>query len=187
MGKLGVLGLMLILAAVFICGWLAKDVYSFLQSFDREQPFSVDSREKNSPSDWLKQEQIVVKEDEIVIKIENATWAKFADTNSMDPIIDETSHAIKLVPSDPSELNPGDIISFKTDVGTVIHRIIEKGEDFGYVSHCPAIPGCHSQGSTIEEAIDNIKDAIKSCLEVIDIDFQSEKKVNDQIFMDIAI
>ena len=42
---------------------------------------------------------------------------------------------------------------------------IEKGEDFGFIAHCPAIPGCHSQGKTIEEAIENIKDAIKGCLE----------------------
>ena len=41
--------------------------------------------------------------------------------------------------------------------------IIENGEDFGYVSHCPAIPGCHSQGDTIEEAIHNIEDAIRGC------------------------
>jgi len=48
--------------------------------------------------------------------------------------------------------------------------LIEKGEDFGYVAHCPAIPGCHSQGNTIEESIENTKDAIKSCLEVLDND-----------------
>ncbi|MDO9530474.1 MAG: type II toxin-antitoxin system HicB family antitoxin [Syntrophales bacterium] len=40
----------------------------------------------------------------------------------------------------------------------MIYRvIIEKGEDFGYIAHCPAIPGCHSQGKTMEEAIENIK------------------------------
>jgi predicted RNase H-like HicB family nuclease len=51
----------------------------------------------------------------------------------------------------------------------MIYRVvIEKGEDFGYVSHCPAIPGCHSQGDTMEETIENIKDAIKACLEVLD-------------------
>lgn len=50
----------------------------------------------------------------------------------------------------------------------VYRVIIEKGEDFGYVIHCPAIPGCHSQGNTIEEAVDNIKDAIKGCLSVLD-------------------
>ena len=51
----------------------------------------------------------------------------------------------------------------------MIYRvIIEKGEEFGYVLHCPAIPGCHSQGNSIEEAIENIKDAIKGCLSVLD-------------------
>jgi len=49
----------------------------------------------------------------------------------------------------------------------VYRVIIEKGEDFGYVMHCPAIPGCHSQGSTIEEAIENIKDAIRGRLSVL--------------------
>lgn len=48
--------------------------------------------------------------------------------------------------------------------------IIKKGEDFGYVSHCSAIPGCHSHGETIEEAIENIKDAIWGCLEALDCD-----------------
>ena len=44
---------------------------------------------------------------------------------------------------------------------------IEKGEDFGYIAHCPSIPGCHSQGETLEEAIENIKDAIRGCLEAL--------------------
>ncbi|MGR3309301.1 MAG: type II toxin-antitoxin system HicB family antitoxin [Candidatus Brocadiales bacterium] len=59
----------------------------------------------------------------------------------------------------------------------MIYRIlIEKGEDFGYIAHCPAIPGCHSQGSTMEETIENIKDAIKSCLEVLDKDLLPQGK-----------
>ncbi len=68
----------------------------------------------------------------------------------------------------------------------MIYRvIIEKGEDFGYVAHCPAIPGCHSQGSTIEETIDNIKDAIRGCLSVIDEELKKEEK--EQIIMEVAI
>ena len=59
----------------------------------------------------------------------------------------------------------------------MIYRVvIEKGEDFGYVIHCPAIPGCHSQGNTVEEAIENIKDAIKGCLYVLDKDLISKGK-----------
>ena len=65
--------------------------------------------------------------------------------------------------------------------------IIEKGEDFGYISHCPAIPGCHSQGNTIEEAIDNIKDAIRACLEALDKSLLYENPKNNELFMEVAI
>jgi len=40
-------------------------------------------------------------------------------------------------------------------------------EDDGFNVSCPALPGCHSQGDTEEEAIENIKDAIIGCLEVL--------------------
>ena len=38
-------------------------------------------------------------------------------------------------------------------------------EDGGYVAECPTIPGCISEGNTVEEALANIKDAIEGCLE----------------------
>jgi predicted RNase H-like HicB family nuclease len=58
----------------------------------------------------------------------------------------------------------------------VYRVVIEKGEDFGYIAHCPAIPGCHSQGNTIEETIENIKDAIRGCLCALDEGLISERK-----------
>jgi antitoxin HicB len=33
-------------------------------------------------------------------------------------------------------------------------------EDGGYVVKCPALPGCVSQGDTVEEALANIREAI---------------------------
>jgi len=38
---------------------------------------------------------------------------------------------------------------------------LEKDEDGFFVVSCPALPGCHSQGRTKEEAIDNIREAIQ--------------------------
>jgi predicted RNase H-like HicB family nuclease len=38
--------------------------------------------------------------------------------------------------------------------------------DEGWAVSCPALPGCHSQGATREEAIANIKIAIQEWLEV---------------------
>lgn len=39
--------------------------------------------------------------------------------------------------------------------------------EYGYDAHCPALPGCHSQGDTLEEAIENIKNAIQTYLKMI--------------------
>lgn len=39
-------------------------------------------------------------------------------------------------------------------------------EDGGYWVECPELPGCSSQGESVEEALDMIKDAIKGHLEV---------------------
>ena len=43
---------------------------------------------------------------------------------------------------------------------------INRDEDGMYIIECPSIPGCVSEGINEEEAIENIKDAIKQCLEV---------------------
>lgn len=42
--------------------------------------------------------------------------------------------------------------------------VIEKGKD-GYYAYCPELQGCYSQGSTYEEALENIRDAIKLHIE----------------------
>ena len=39
--------------------------------------------------------------------------------------------------------------------------IVYSGEDGYFVAECPSLPGCISQGSTREEAITNIKEAIE--------------------------
>lgn len=39
-------------------------------------------------------------------------------------------------------------------------------EDGIFIVECPSIPGCVSQGKTETEAVKNIQEAIKECLEV---------------------
>ena len=46
------------------------------------------------------------------------------------------------------------------------HIVIDRDEDGYWVSECPSIPGCVSQGKTKEEAVKNIKDAIHLCIGV---------------------
>jgi len=43
--------------------------------------------------------------------------------------------------------------------------VLEPQEEGGYTVYVPALPGCVSQGETVEEAMDNIKDAIIVYLE----------------------
>ena len=52
--------------------------------------------------------------------------------------------------------------------------IVEQDEDQNFVAECPSLPGCVSQGKTRDEAIKNIKDAIRGYLE-------SLKKHNEPI------
>ncbi|HPA48413.1 MAG TPA: type II toxin-antitoxin system HicB family antitoxin [bacterium] len=43
--------------------------------------------------------------------------------------------------------------------------IIEQDEDGFYVADVPALQGCHTQGRTFEEAIENIREVIAMCVE----------------------
>ena len=48
--------------------------------------------------------------------------------------------------------------------------IISRGEDGFWISQCPSLPGCISQGKTKEEAIQNIRDAIKEFILALEED-----------------
>ena len=43
--------------------------------------------------------------------------------------------------------------------------ILEPDESGGYVVSCASLPGCYSQGETVGEALENIREAILLCLE----------------------
>ena len=43
---------------------------------------------------------------------------------------------------------------------------IDRDEDGTWIAECPSIPGCVSQGDTRDEALENIREAIRPCLEV---------------------
>ena len=51
--------------------------------------------------------------------------------------------------------------------------------DEGFAVSCPALRGCHSQGATRQEALENIKDAIRAWLEV-DQMRESEAKISEE-------
>lgn len=54
---------------------------------------------------------------------------------------------------------------------------IKKGEDGKFIASVPSLPGCHTQGKTIDEARKNIEEAVRGYLKV-------SKKFGDKINTD---
>jgi len=51
--------------------------------------------------------------------------------------------------------------------------IIIEDESGGYVAFVPALPGCHTQGDTLQELMENVKEAVELYLETLT---EEEKK-----------
>ena len=60
-------------------------------------------------------------------------------------------------------------------------------EDSGYVVHCPALPGCYSQGDSRREAIQNITEAIEAYVESLRKDNLSVPKSVEPEIVDVSI
>ncbi|MEA5599341.1 MAG: type II toxin-antitoxin system HicB family antitoxin [Richelia sp. RM2_1_2] len=56
--------------------------------------------------------------------------------------------------------------------------LLEKESDGGYHAFCPILKGCHSQGDSFEEAIDNITEAIELYIESLKAENLSIPKEN---------
>ena len=52
------------------------------------------------------------------------------------------------------------------------YRVLLEESDEGFAVSVPALPGCHSQGATEQEALENISDAIRDYLDVVDVQLQ---------------
>ena len=53
--------------------------------------------------------------------------------------------------------------------------IVEKGEDGYLISEVVELPGCHTQGKTMEELLENTREAISLYLKVVGADSIKEK------------
>jgi predicted RNase H-like HicB family nuclease len=47
------------------------------------------------------------------------------------------------------------------------YRVVLQSSEEGYSVSCPGLPGCWSQGQTEEEALENIRDAIREYQEAV--------------------
>ena len=51
--------------------------------------------------------------------------------------------------------------------------VIIEDETGGYIAFVPALPGCHTQGDSLNELMDNVKEAVELYLETLT---EGEKK-----------
>lgn len=54
--------------------------------------------------------------------------------------------------------------------------VLEPSEEGGYTVYVPALPGCISEGETKEEALANIKEAIRLYLEPVEDDLMLDER-----------
>lgn len=127
-----------LLFGVFIIGWLASTACSSVININESnlaQPQItgnlISPSEKNSPSDWVKENQITVLSNKVILDIKEPYWATFTDTNSMDPVIDVGANTIEIIPESVDQIKPGDIVAYESDYadGIIIHRVSEIGFD----------------------------------------------------------
>lgn len=57
--------------------------------------------------------------------------------------------------------------------------VLEEQDEGGYTVFVPALPGCISEGETLDEAIKNIKEAILLYLDIDSVDFSGKGKIID--------
>ncbi len=49
--------------------------------------------------------------------------------------------------------------------------VLEPSDEGGYTAYVPSLPGCISEGNTLEEALANIREAIELYLEPVEDDW----------------
>lgn len=122
------------IALIFAFGFLSANLLNFYLVNGLENPFNngfeISSfNSKQAPSDFIKEKQIEVYSDKIIIHVENASLSSYAPTGSMKPVLDENSNGIRIIPKSEEDIHIGDIITFQENDYLVVHRVIEKNSD----------------------------------------------------------
>lgn len=89
----------------------------------------ITGRSVDVPSDHFTNNDILVYEDKVVIKVSGARITNYDSTGSMLPTLDENVNGISVEPENTAAVNVGDIVSFWRDDVLIVHRVIEKGTD----------------------------------------------------------
>lgn len=65
-----------------------------------------------------------------------------------------------------------------------IKVVVHEAEEGGFWAEVPAIPGCATQGNTLEELMKNVQEAVEGCLSV---DVQEPKRTDKDKVLEIVV
>ena len=65
-----------------------------------------------------------------------------------------------------------------------IKVVVHEAEEGGYWAEVPAIPGCATQGDTLEELMKNVHEAVEGCLSV---DVEEPKQTDKDKVLEIVV
>lgn len=65
-----------------------------------------------------------------------------------------------------------------------IKVVVHEAEEGGYWAEVPAIPGCATQGDTLDELMKNVQEAIEGCLSV---EVEKPKQTNKDRVLEIVV
>jgi hypothetical protein len=119
--------------ALIAIGFFTACLFSALPS-NLENPSSLftsmfTSNQVHAPSDFIKEDNILVYNDKIVINVDNASLSRYASSGSMLPLFDTGANGIRIKPQTSDEIKLGDIVSYERNSELIVHRVIEIGTD----------------------------------------------------------
>jgi len=122
---------------IFLLGFLSANIAGLIAIYGFEIPSQFgngslslfQSGNPSAPFDFVRENQIQIYEDKIVINVKGASLSSYAPTGSMLPVLNQGSNGIKIVPKSEADIHIGDIITFEQDNALIVHRVIEIGTD----------------------------------------------------------
>jgi hypothetical protein len=126
-----------IVLLAFLVGWISQATYATYSGSTFERPVSLktlflqQSPEIISPADRIPESSIHVYPNRVLIDQSNIKWSTYADSNSMDPLLDKGANGLEVTPDYATEIQIGDVISFRPSftTGLIVHRVVQTGYD----------------------------------------------------------
>lgn len=116
-----------LLAWFFLFGFFLNSISETI-NIHEEKPF-FGSEERFSPYDRITEGNLDLFLDKLVINFPGIQLAHYSDTNSMDPLIDEHSIGLEIIPEAEEDIHIGDVVAYQSGKDLIVHRVISISKD----------------------------------------------------------